>query len=318
MRGYNTLLTPCHLARMMKKKLLIIEDELSVAKQLKWGLEKEYDITIAGEVEQAKKFLASGVFPVATLDLGLPPFPNTPQQGFALLEAVPSLAPHTRVIVITGNAEEENAVRAVALGATDFCAKPVDLQVLRIILTRTFKIQELEEVNLRLQRQGCRSGSLCGMIGISPPMNKVFELIQLAAANDYPVLITGKTGTGKEMAAKAIHQLSPRGEKPLIIINCGAIPENLLESELFGHERYLINRDFCSVPMGTFTWSSYLAVAVLFGLEHHRIVEGVVAGLLYGLLVVRQKKLAGAILAHGITNLGLGIYVIATGSWMFW
>ena len=221
----------------MKKKLLIIEDELSAAKQLKRILKKEYDITITGKVEQAKKLLASRVFPVVLLDLGLPPSPNTPQQGFALLEEIPSLSPHTRVIVITEHTEKENAVRAVALGAIDFCAKPVDLQVLQIILSHTFKIQELEQANLRPQYQEYKSESLCGMIGISPPMNKVFELIRLAAANDYPVLITGKTGTGKEMTAKAIHRLSSRAKKPLITINCGAIPENLLESELFGHEK---------------------------------------------------------------------------------
>ena len=141
------------------------------------------------------------------------------------------------MIVITEHTEKENAVRAVALGAIDFCAKPVDLQVIQIILSHTFKIQELEQANLRPQHQEYKSESLCGMIGISPPMNKVFELIRLAAANDYPVLITGKTGTGKEMTAKAIHRLSSRAKKPLITINCGAIPENLLESELFGHEK---------------------------------------------------------------------------------
>ena len=221
----------------MKKKLLIIEDEMSVAKQLKWGLGKEYDITIATDVEQAKKALAAGIFPVATMDLGLPPYPDTPQQGFELLKVIPSLAPDTRVIVITGNAEEENAVRAIALGAADFCAKPIDLKILAIILSRTFKIYELEESNRRLQRQNTQGGSLCGMFGISPVMDEVFEHLKHASLTDYPVLITGSTGTGKEMAAHAVHNLSQRAEKPLVIINCGAIPENLLESELFGHEK---------------------------------------------------------------------------------
>jgi two-component system NtrC family response regulator len=116
----------------MKKRLLIIEDETSVAKQLKWGLGKEYDITIATDVEQARKSLASGVFPVATMDLGLPPYPDTPQQGFELLKEISSLAPHTRIIVITGNTEEENAVRAIAMGAADFCTKPIDLKFVTI------------------------------------------------------------------------------------------------------------------------------------------------------------------------------------------
>jgi two-component system NtrC family response regulator len=221
----------------MKKNLLVIEDEDSVAKQLRWGLGKEYEITIVSDAGQARPLLASGVFPVATLDLGLPPYPDNPQQGFELLEEISSLAPHTRVIVITGNAEEENAVKAIALGAADFCAKPIDLKILRIILSRTFKIHELEETNRRLQKQSCQSGSLCGMVGIAPVMNKVFERLKHASKTDYPVLITGNTGTGKEMAAHAVHSLSQRTEKPLIIINCGAIPENLLESELFGHEK---------------------------------------------------------------------------------
>ncbi|MBW1834334.1 MAG: sigma 54-interacting transcriptional regulator, partial [Deltaproteobacteria bacterium] len=221
----------------MKKKLLVIEDENSVAKQLRWGLGKEYEITIVSDAGQARPLLASGVFPVATLDLGLPPYPDTPQQGFELLEEISSLPPHTRVIVITGNAEEENAVKAIALGAADFCAKPIDLKILRIILSRTFKIHELEETNRRLQRQTSQSGSLCGMFGISPVMEEVFERLKHASKTDYPVLINGNTGTGKEMAAHAVHSLSQRAEKPLIIINCGAIPENLLESELFGHEK---------------------------------------------------------------------------------
>lgn len=221
----------------MKKKLLVIEDEKSVAKQLRWGLDDHYDITIAGDTEQAKPLLASGLFPVATLDLGLPPYPDTPQQGFALLEEIASLAPHTRVVVITGNAEDDNAMKAIALGAADFYAKPIDLKILKIILTRTFRIQELEDANRRLQSQSGQSGSLCGMIGVSPVMQKVFERLKNGGKTAYPVLITGNTGTGKEMAAQAVHRLSARAEKPLIIINCGAIPENLLESELFGHEK---------------------------------------------------------------------------------
>ncbi len=221
----------------MKKKLLVIEDEKSVAKQLRWGLDEEYEITIASDAAQAKPLLASGLFPVATLDLGLPPHPDTPQQGFALLEEIAALAPHTRVIVITGNAEDDNAIKAIALGAADFYAKPIDLKILKIILARTFRIQGLEDANRRLQTQSSQSGSLCGMIGISPVMHKVFERLKNAGKTDYPVLITGNTGTGKEMAAHAVHNLSQRAEKPLIIINCGAIPENLLESELFGHEK---------------------------------------------------------------------------------
>jgi two-component system NtrC family response regulator len=221
----------------MKKKLLIIEDENSVAKQLRWGLDKEYDITTVSDADQARPLLASGVFPVATLDLGLPPYPDTPRRGFELLEEISSIAPHTRVIVITGNAEEENAVKAIALGAADFCAKPIDLKLLRIILSRTFKIHGLEEANRRLQRITIQSGSLCGMLGVSPVMEDMFKRIKHISKTDYPVLITGNTGTGKEMAACAGHNLSQRAEKPLVIINCGAIPDNLLESELFGHER---------------------------------------------------------------------------------
>ncbi len=221
----------------MKKKLLVIEDENSVAKQLRWGLDKEYEITIASDAEQAKPLLASGVFPVATLDLGLPPYPDTPLQGFVLLEQISSLAPHTRVIVITGNAENENAMKAIQLGAADFYAKPIDLNILKIILCRTFHIYALEEANRRLQKESCQSGSLCGMIGISPVMVKLFQRLKHASKTDYPVLLSGSTGTGKEIAAQAVHSLSKRADKPLIIINCGAIPENLMESELFGHEK---------------------------------------------------------------------------------
>ena len=222
---------------MSKEKLLIIEDEPSVAKQLKWSLNELYDITIAPDAQRARQLLASGVFPVVTLDLGLPPDPDISGEGLKLLAEISSIAPHTKTIVITGNAEQENAVKAVSLGAVDFCAKPIDLQVLKIILTRTFRMYDLEEANRRLQQQAEQSGSLCRMLGVSPAMQKLFTLIRKVSCNDYPVLVSGESGTGKEMVAHAIHELSSRSSKPFVIINCGAIPENLLESELFGHEK---------------------------------------------------------------------------------
>ncbi len=221
----------------MKKKLLVIEDEKSVAKQLRWGLGKDYEITLVSDAKRARSFLGSGVFPVVTLDLGLQPYPDSPQEGFKFLEEIPTLSPHTRVIVITGNAEEDNAIKAIALGAADFCAKPIDLKVLKIILARTFKIQELETAKRKHQKASCQTGSLAGMLGISSVMNKLFERLRQASKTDYPVLITGNTGTGKEVAAHAVHSLSQRRIQDLIIVNCGAIPENLIESELFGHEK---------------------------------------------------------------------------------
>ena len=128
-------------------------------------------------------------------------------------------------------------MKAVALGAADFYAKPIDLNILKIILARTFRLQELQEANRNLQLQNNQSGALCGMIGVSPIMQQLFGRMKQASRTDFPMLITGSTGTGKEVAAKAVHSLSRRANQPLIIVNCGAIPENLLESELFGHEK---------------------------------------------------------------------------------
>ncbi len=221
----------------MAKKLLVIEDDVSVAKQLRWGLGKEYEITIAPDTKKAKALLASGIFPVVTLDLGLPPSPESPRYGLALLQEIPTLAPHAQVIVITGNSEEENAITAIARGAGDFCEKPIDLNLLRVIISRAFNRYRLEAAHRERQQQTLPKGALCGMLGASATMNTVFDHLTHASTTDYPVLITGNTGTGKELAARAIHTLGPKAHAPFVIINCGAIPSNLLESELFGHEK---------------------------------------------------------------------------------
>ncbi len=222
---------------MKKENLLIIEDETSVAKQLKWALNQNFDITIVSEVETARQYLSSGAFPVATLDLGLPPSPDTPEQGLKLLEEMAEFASSTKIIVITGNTEHENALKAVALGADDFCTKPINIEMLKVVLNRTYKMHALETANRQLQKHTDDDSALFGMIGTSSSMKKIFQFIRKVSANDYPVLITGLSGTGKEMAAHAIHRLSPRSSKPMVIVNCGAIPENLIESELFGHEK---------------------------------------------------------------------------------
>ncbi len=220
-----------------KKDLLIIEDEPSLSKQLKWGLRQLYNVTTAGNVKKARQLLKTTFFPVITLDLGLPPSPDTPKEGFRLLEAMPALAPYTKVIVTTGNDEQDNAIKAISLGAVDFCAKPIDLDILKIILERTFKISELEKETRRSEQLEEVEHSLCGMYGKSQVMKSLFGYIRQISDTDYPVLIQGESGTGKEMVANAIHQLSSRSNQPLVAINCAAIPENLLESELFGHEK---------------------------------------------------------------------------------
>lgn len=221
-----------------KKRLLIIEDEKSLAKQMKWALGDRYDVVIADCPEKARQMLASGAFPLATLDLGLPPTPDVPDEGFRLLEAMQTLAPHTKMIVITGNAERENAIKAIGLGATDFCAKPVDIDVLRIILKRAFSICELESENRKLRRRECQGEyTYFGMLGVSPLMADFFSQVRRVGKTGYPVLIRGETGTGKELAARAVHSVSERSDQALVTINCGAIPENLLETELFGHEK---------------------------------------------------------------------------------
>ncbi|MGD9248081.1 MAG: sigma 54-interacting transcriptional regulator, partial [Desulfobacteraceae bacterium] len=222
---------------MKKENLLIIEDEVSVAKQIKWALNKTYDITTAQDVDTARQYLSSGAFPVATLDLGLPPSPDTPEQGLKLLEEMAEFSLPTKIIVITGNTEQETALKAVSLGAEDFCTKPINIDILKVVLNRMFKMHALETANRQLQKETDDSSGLLGMIGISQPMQKIFQFIRRVSTNNYPVLISGPSGTGKEVAANAIHKLSPRSSKPLVIVNCGAIPENLIESELFGHEK---------------------------------------------------------------------------------
>ena len=166
-----------------------------------------------------------------------PPSADSPEQGLKLLQEIPDLNTTTKIIVITGNAEQAIALKAVALGAYDFCSKPIDVKMLRVILSRAFNMHDLETANRRLQEQTMESGGLSGMIGISRVMQQVFQLVRKVSTKDYPVLLTGASGTGKEVAANAIHKLSRRSSKPLVIVNCGAIPENLIESELFGHEK---------------------------------------------------------------------------------
>ncbi len=221
----------------MKKNLLLIEDGPELADRLRPELDKYHQVTRASDVKEADRLLSTGRFPVAILDLGLPSSAPNPSRGLSLLERLPAISPHTKAIVITGNNDKETAIKAVGLGAADVCSRPLDMMMLRVILERTFRIQELEEANRQLWEKIHDNDTLCGMVGVSMSMKRVFEAIHVAADTDFPVLITGKTGTGKEMAAKAIHSLSNRSPGKMVIINCGAIPETLIESELFGHEK---------------------------------------------------------------------------------
>lgn len=221
---------------MEKNKLLIIEDDEDVRKQMKWALSQDYHVLLAEDRASALEIVRREFPPVITLDLGLPPCPADAGEGFAALSEIMEIC-RSKVIIITGRAEREHALRAVSQGAYDYFYKPVQIDELKVVLQRAFHIHQIEEEQRNLQKKQAQVDSFEGMLGGSPQIQEVFYAIRKVATTDVPVLIAGESGTGKELVARAVHRLSARKNGPFVTINCGAIPENLLESELFGHEK---------------------------------------------------------------------------------
>ena len=217
------------------RKLLIVEDDPGLLKQLKWCFEG-YDVVTAEDRQSAITELRRHEPAVVLQDLGLPPKPEGVEEGLATLQETLKLAPHTKVIVVTGHGDQENALKAVALGAYDFYQKPVDTDTLQLLVDRAFNISELEGENRRLQSEASAS-PLDGIVAASEGMVQVCRMIEKVAPTNVTTLLLGESGTGKELLARALHKCSPRAENRFVAINCAAIPENLLESELFGYEK---------------------------------------------------------------------------------
>ena len=220
----------------MKPKVLIVDEDEEIRSQMKWALLQDYDVVLAEDRLSAIAAFRESRPMVVVLDLGLPPSPGAPEEGMAALAELLTLDNLTKVVIATGQAEKDNALRAVGQGAYDFMCKPVQMEELKAILNRGFHVAQLER-EYREMRQHWSTDTFEGMLGSSPPMQEVFTSIRKVATTDAPVLILGESGTGKEMAALAIHRRSARKDGPFVAINCGAIPETLLESELFGHEK---------------------------------------------------------------------------------
>jgi two-component system NtrC family response regulator len=217
-----------------RRKLLIVEDDPGLQKQLKWSF-SAYDVVLASDRPSALRELEAHRPAVVTLDLGLPPDPANASEGLVAIRDILNLAPLTKIIVVTGNDERENAVKAVGMGAYDFYQKPIDPTVLGLIVDRAFRLHDLETENRRLAE--ANRSPLQGIIASSPAMLQVLKTIEKVAPTSATVLLLGESGTGKELLARALHDLSPRKDRRFVAINCAAIPETLLESELFGYEK---------------------------------------------------------------------------------
>jgi len=219
----------------MPDKILIVDDDPSIVSQLKWGLSDEYEVLTASSVEDARRLMREGKPSVVTLDVALGARDVDREAGMGLLDEIVDQYPVTKVIMVTGNDSRENALAAIRRGAVDWYAKPIQLEELRTMLRRAFHIQRLEAE----QAAGTPTGKkrYHKLVGESEAVRRVFGLIQRVAPTDATVLILGENGTGKELVAHAIHQASTRRSGPFVPIHCGAIPETLLESELFGHEK---------------------------------------------------------------------------------
>ncbi|MEZ0237825.1 MAG: PEP-CTERM-box response regulator transcription factor [Methylophilaceae bacterium] len=218
-----------------KRNLLIIEDDPGLQKQLRWSFDA-YSVQVAQDRESALAMVRRYEPAVATMDLGLPPDPDGATEGLATLQQILALAPDTKVIVLTGNQDHANAVKAIGLGAYDFHQKPCDPELLGLVIERAFFLHALQQENRGLLQSQADS-PMSGIISRDPGMLKVCRNVEKVAPADAAVMLLGDSGTGKEVLARALHQLSPRASKRFIAINCAAIPENLLESELFGYEK---------------------------------------------------------------------------------
>jgi two-component system NtrC family response regulator len=215
--------------------LLIVEDDPALQKQLRWAFD-DYETVTAADRESALVQIRRFLPPVVTMDLGLPPDADSVSEGFLLLEQALTIAPETKVIVLTGQNDRSNALRAIGLGAYDFFEKPFDIDLLALTIKRAYRLHDLQQENLRLQLMH-QPDALSGLITRDPEVLKICRTVEKVATSDATILILGESGTGKELIARGLHAASVRRKERFVAINCAAIPENLLESELFGYER---------------------------------------------------------------------------------
>ncbi len=220
----------------MKPQILIVDDDEDIRSQLRWALTADFDVIESEDRPSAMRVFREKKPEVVLVDLGLPPHPGTPQEGLALLGELIAADSATRVVVISGQGEKENALKAIGEGAYDFFCKPVNVEELKTIIGRAFQVGRLER-EFQAQQQEFATEGFADMLGKSPAIKQVFSTIRKLDNADASVLVLGESGTGKEVVALTIHRRGPRAKGPFIAINCGAIPETLIESELFGHER---------------------------------------------------------------------------------